>query len=200
MLERVISFYHQVLGHAGASRVYEAVSLHFKHDKIAATAKKLSAECDACQRYKNSFVEYSVLPPRIANYGPRSNVAVDLISPWKIRDQHGLTHEFRALTIIDTVTNYCEIIHIRNKTAEHVAMQFENNWLAQYSRPNQLVMDPGSEFKGAFREMLANHGIHPVVTTVKNPQSNAICERLHQTVANILRPLTHVHPPMHAGD
>jgi transposase InsO family protein len=79
-------------------------------------------------------------------------------------------------------------------------MQFENNWLAWYPRPNQVIMDPGSDFKGAFREILANHGIHPVVTMVKNPQSNAICERLHQMVANILRPLTHVHLPMHAGE
>ena len=35
--------------------------------------------------------------------------------------------------------------------------------------------------------------IHP--TTAKNPQANAICERLHQTVTNVLRPLLHIHPP-----
>ena len=30
--------------------------------------------------------------------------------------------------------------------------------------------------------------------TVKNPQVNAICEHLHQTVTNILDPLFHMHP------
>ena len=30
---------------------------------------------------------------------------------------------------------------------------------------------------------------------MKNPQANAICERLHQTVTNVLRPLLYVHPP-----
>jgi hypothetical protein len=29
----------------------------------------------------------------------------------------------------------------------------------------------------------------------KNPQSNAICERMHQTVTNVLRTLVHTNPP-----
>ncbi len=29
----------------------------------------------------------------------------------------------------------------------------------------------------------------------KNPQSNAICERMHQTVTNVLRTLVHSNPP-----
>jgi hypothetical protein len=29
----------------------------------------------------------------------------------------------------------------------------------------------------------------------KNPQSNAICERMHQTVNNVLRTLAHTNPP-----
>jgi len=32
-------------------------------------------------------------------------------------------------------------------------------------------------------------------SSVENPQANAICERLHQTVSNILRPLLHENPP-----
>jgi hypothetical protein len=29
----------------------------------------------------------------------------------------------------------------------------------------------------------------------KNPRSNAICERMHQTVTNVLRTLVHTNPP-----
>ena len=38
--------------------------------------------------------------------------------------------------------------------------------------------------------MLQRTGIEDVPTTVKNPQLNAICERMHQTVGNILRTTT----------
>ena len=36
--------------------------------------------------------------------------------------------------------------------------------------------------------------------TVKNPQANAICERLHQTVTKVLRPLLHIHPPQEVNE
>ncbi len=32
-------------------------------------------------------------------------------------------------------------------------------------------------------------------TSAKNPQANAVCERMHQTVGNILRTLLHNEPP-----
>ena len=200
LLEQMVAFYHQVLGHTGSTRVYMAMAQHFKHPKMLEMVKKLTSTCDSCQKNKRSTIEYGKLPPRIAGDVPWSDIAVDLIGPWKIRDQNGMDHSFRALTIIDQVTNYCEIIRLDNKTAEHVSTQFENNWLARYPRPNTVIMDPGSEFKGAFREMLARTGIHPRVTSVKNPQANAVCERLHQTVADILRPLTHFNPPLHVAD
>ena len=46
-----------------------------------------------------------------------------------------------------------------------------------------------------FQAVLRRHRIFNHLTTVKNPQANAICERLHQTVTNVLRPLLHIHPP-----
>ena len=38
-------------------------------------------------------------------------------------------------------------------------------------------------------------GAQSVPTTVKNPQANSICERMHQTVGDILRVMCHTHPP-----
>jgi hypothetical protein len=37
--------------------------------------------------------------------------------------------------------------------------------------------------------------IKDVCSTSENPQSNAICERMHQTVTNVLRRLVHTNPP-----
>jgi hypothetical protein len=37
--------------------------------------------------------------------------------------------------------------------------------------------------------------IKDVCSTSKHPQSNAICERMHQTVTNVLRTLVHTNPP-----
>ena len=45
-----------------------------------------------------------------------------------------------------------------------------------------------------------SHHIRKHPTTVKNPQANAICERLHQTVTNVLRPLLHMHLPQNVDE
>ena len=42
--------------------------------------------------------------------------------------------------------------------------------------------------------MLCVNGIKDVTTTVKNPQANAICERLHQSISNTLRSMLCAQP------
>ena len=51
-----------------------------------------------------------------------------------------------------------------------------------------------------FQAVLRQHRIFNHLTTVKNPQVNAICERLPQTVTNVLRPLLHLHPPQDVNE
>ena len=49
------------------------------------------------------------------------------------------------------------------------------------------MFDNGSEFKRDFIPLLKQFDIKPKLTTIKNPQSNAPVERIHQVVANMLR-------------
>ena len=83
-----------------------------------------------------------------------------------------------------------------NGSAAHAALQLENTWLARYPRPDSIIHDQGTEFFGFhFQQMLQRNGIRPRPTTVKNPQANAICERMHHTVGNTLRTLATLNPP-----
>ena len=76
-------------------------------------------------------------------------------------------------------------------------MKFENDWLARYPLPERCIHDNGGEFTGVpFIHMLVLNGIKDVTTTVKNPQANAICERLHQSISNSLRVMFKAHPPI----
>ena len=75
-------------------------------------------------------------------------------------------------------------------------MLFENNWLAQYPHLSRCVHNNGGEFTGAaFSHMLQANGIKDVTTTVKNPQANAICKQLHQSISNSLQTMLHKYPP-----
>jgi transposase InsO family protein len=139
---------------------------------------------------------YAELPPRNATEVPFEQVAVDLIGPWTIDiPGYGLV-KFRALTIIDQATTLSEIVRIDRKSSAHVTMHFENQWLARYPRPMSCIYDPGAEFIAhPFQNCLRRNGIEPAPSTVKNPQSNAVCERLHSTIGDILRSMLHENPP-----
>ena len=139
------------------------------------------------------------MPERELREAPFEEAAVDLIGPWKmtVNTNRGIKEvEFNALTCIDPVSNLVELIRVDRKTAAHVGSRFEQSWLCRYPWPRRCVHDRGGEFRGeAFQQLLQNAGIKSVPTTSKNPQANAICERMHQTVANVLRTLCNTNPP-----
>eukprot|EP00957_Ditylum_brightwellii_P047846 3634241-Ditylum_brightwellii.AAC.1 len=142
------------------------------------------------QKYMQLGMGYGELPPRFASLLPWNKVAVDLIGPWNLK-VGGQDVEFNALTCIDPVTNLVGMICIDNKTAEHVAQQFENMWLAQYPCPGKCIHNSSGKFIGAaFQEMLQRAGVKDAPTTSHNPQANLVCKRLHQTVANNLHTKT----------
>ena len=56
----------------------------------------------------------------------------------------------------------------------------------QASKLAQLVFDNGNEFKKDFLPLLNDFAIKPTSTTIKNPQANAILERVHQVLGDML--------------
>jgi hypothetical protein len=101
----------------------------------------------------------------------------------------GYEHKFIALTIIDMITNLVELVRLENKISEHVAMLFENTWLSRYPKPLQ-------EFTGfPFQRLLHRMNIHSHPTSVKNPQANVICDRMHQVVSNSFRAMATMNSP-----
>jgi transposase InsO family protein len=187
LLIPIIKWYHIMLSHVGMTRLYGTIATHFYHPRLQPQIAEVVGKCDTCQRAKLPGSGYGELPTKEALVAPWYEVAVDLIGPWKFKvGPQELT--FQALTCIDTVTNLAEVVRIENKSSAYIAMRFENEWLSRYPRPMRCIHDNGPEFMGApFMRMLEVNGIKDVPTTVKNPQANAICEQLHQSIGNTLR-------------
>jgi transposase InsO family protein len=119
---------------------------------------------------------------------------VDSIGPWRVTvNGHELL--FKALRTICTASNLCEIVRTREDTSVEAGRLFETSWLHRYPRPLRCIHDNGREFKYGFLRVLQQWGIQNVTTTKYNPQSNAICERMHSTVGDILRTYCQANPP-----
>ena len=61
-------------------------------------------------------------------------------------------------------------------------------WFTRYPLLQRIVFDRGTEFLAEFSKMCHNdYGLKRKHITTSNPQSNAIIERIHQTIGNIIR-------------
>jgi hypothetical protein len=81
-----------------------------------------------------------------------------------------------------------EMKHIQNKTAAEVADICETTWFTRCPLPQRITLDRGTEFMAEFAKMAkedCGRKLKPVTT--RNPQANAIIERVHQTVGNVIR-------------
>jgi len=67
---------------------------------------------------------YGLLPERELRVASWTDVAVDLIRPWKLQ-VHGKAVEFNALTYIYTASNLVELIQIDDKSCPHVTVKFK---------------------------------------------------------------------------
>ncbi|MGH7974240.1 MAG: RNase H-like domain-containing protein, partial [bacterium] len=182
----VVEWYHIMCGHIGASKLLATVSSHFHFPGIAAFIEDFCRTCQPCQVNKK-VKGCGYLPAKDAESVPWMEVCVDLIGPWpiNIRNQPVVFH---ALTCIDPATNLTELIRIDNATSHHVATKFENDWLSRYPRPVKCIHDGGPEFIGnTFQHCLRANGVLDSTISARNPQANAICERMHQVVSNSLR-------------
>ena len=198
LLPRLLTWYHLVLGHCGQKRLYDTVRARFQAKNLQRSCVEIVNKCPKkCQLNKQSNRIYGHLPPRTAGLLPWETVPVNLIGPWKVK-VNNVELKFHALTCIDPVSNVVEAIRISNKTSEHITEQFENCWLSRYPCPIKCIHDNGGEFiRWNFQEMLTRSGIRSKPTSVKNPQSNAMCELMHKTIADICRNIVKDHPPVH---
>src|SRR5210317_613071 len=114
-----------------------------------------------------------------------------MIGPYAIKQRKGkdapVIH-LNYVTMIDPATRWFEMVPTFKKDAGTIANIVESTWLTRYPLPSELIYDRGTEFLGEFTRMVAeDYGITKKPTTTRNPQANAILERAHQTLGNMLR-------------
>ncbi len=193
MVVATVKWFHQVMGHPGEKRLQKTLNQHYYHPRLCYHIEKL--KCKDCQKHKLEGHDYGLLPKQEVQIEPWEEVTINLIGPWKVK-VNGWQFEFNALDCINTALNLVKRICIDNKTAKHIRDKFTQSWLCWYPRPARCLHEKEGEFiRQNFQWLLEIFSIKDVCSTSKNPQSNAICERMHQTVTNVQRTLVHTNPP-----
>ena len=187
--QHVIDWYHITLCHPGINRTEETISQHLFWPKMRDQITTYVQTCPTCQRNKRKVKKYGWLPPKEAEASPWDKMCIDLIGPYTIRRKGKNDLICKCVTMIDPATGWFEIHQYNDKRSITVANIAEQEWFSRYPWPTQVTYDRGSEFIGKdFQSMIKNdYGIKGKPITVRNPQANAIVERVHQVIGNIIR-------------
>ena len=203
--EPLIKWYHKNLMHPGARRLEDSVRCNFMCPGLSIITKEMTSNCNNCSENKlTNVVKDGQLPLKQEDlHKPFDLLSVDLCGPWQIKCTFAKTRATKnkksytrkttvvqiwALTMIDEASSWPEIAPIKNKKASEIARLVDSNWFCRYPRPLYCIHDNGGEFIGKeFEEMLESYGIASKPTTVKNPQSNGLHERMHLVLCEMIR-------------
>src|SRR5210317_352670 len=189
--KRIVEWYHTTLLHPGETRTELTIRQHFTWKGLRNTVQDVCKNCPTCQRTKRSNKKYGILPMKQAEANPWEKLCVHMIGPYTIKqgkekDAKAIT--LNCVTMIDPATGWFEMVPTKKKDAGTIANIVEQTWLTRYPLPQELIYDRGTEFLGEFARMIEDdYGIKKRPTTTRNPQANAILERSHQTLGNMLR-------------
>jgi Integrase zinc binding domain len=185
---RTVEWYHVLLCHPGENRTELTIRQHFWWKSLREDVKDICSKCPTCQKTKRSYKKYGLLPEKEAEADPWEKLCVDLIGPYTIKRKNKPTLTLWCVTMIDPATGWFEMVQIPNKRADTIANIVEVTWLTRYPWPSQIVFDKGSEFMAEFTKMVKkDYQIKIKGISTRNPQANAIIERVHQTLGNVIR-------------
>jgi len=186
---QIVNWYHDYLGHPGINRTEESIGQHLWWPEMRKHITLIVNSCLNCQKNKRRHKKYGHLPEKEAESIPWDKMCIDLIGPYVINRKNKTKLKCRCVTMIDPATGWFEIHEYDDKRSITVANIAEQEWFSRYPWPTQVTFDRGSEFIGHdFQNMLKNdYGIKKKPITTRNPQANAIIERVHQVIANIIR-------------
>ncbi len=180
------------------------------------TIQRIVKTCQSCQVNKRHSQKYGHLPPKVVITTPWKALCVDLIGPYILKGKDGSTIDFMCLTMIDLTASWFKIVELPtvaqettvppvgkskkvtfdkntkiakpyfNKSSAQISDLVYKTWFSRYPCFGYIIYNNGSEFKLHFRFLCDTYGIKRKPTNVKNLHANAILERIHAVLGNML--------------
>ncbi len=195
--------YHHYLQHPGHDHLEGTMNAAIYWKGMQTTVRSIPKSCKTCQVNKTRTQKYGHLPPKIVISTPWEALCVNLIGPYTPKGLDGSAIDFMACTMINPASSWFEIVELplviwqsttmvkgKEKVSKELIFDKSSNqkarlvnkiWLCRYPQCRYLIYHNGSEFKLHFETLCDSYGKKRKPTTIKNPQANAICERIHKS-------------------
>ena len=119
----------------------------------------------------------------IKSQGPWDKLSVDIVGPLPADHRQ----EF-LIVFVDCYSRYTTLVLASNHTASTVSDALLRYVVPYFGTPRRLLSDCGREFLGEiWGKLMHSLGVQRVLTSSYHPERNAINERSHRTMNNMLR-------------
>jgi len=188
---------HDNSAHIGSDKTIARVSREFYWPKIQRDIKRFISACPVCQRAKKSKLKelgIPLLPDVPAERWTKVGIDFKLGLP-----PSGAEKFTGFLTIIDHASRRVHLAPCSEKiTAAQTAKILVRELYRLHGLPQEFVIDRDSRWMSKFFKAFTQAlGTRLSPSTAYHPQSNAVTERVHDTIMNMLRCWIADHPRGH---
>ena len=168
--------------HLGGHTLWKLFRDWYSHKASHRICLETAQSCPQCQLGTN-YGHHQKTTGTIQSQGPWDTLSGDIVGPLP----PDLRHEF-LIVFMDCYSKYTILVPSSNHTANTVSEALMRHVIPYFGTPRRLLSDRGREFISAiWTKLLRSLGIQQVLTSPYHPEGNAINERSHRTLNNMLR-------------
>ena len=173
-------------GHFGVTKTLQRLKLSYYWPHMKRHVKSFIAKCMFCLTYKPKFQVPAWL--KLPMGTPFEILALDLYGPLPMTARK---FEY-VLVLVDHHTRWCELVPLRQTTAEVLAVALHTYWFSRYGIPRAILSDNGPPFTSTLLQKLAElYGIKLLHSTPYHPRGNSVVESYMRSLCTALH-LVHV--------
>ena len=185
--QKTLQGFHDRLGHFRLEKTYETILQHYYWRGLYADLRNYLQNCEDCQKA-------SQRPPKrvILQHAPLGRtfdtLVIDHIRlPPSTDPTTQVVYEY-ALTMVDQLSNWVEIVPVKDTTAKTTALVIQREWISRYGFPRNLHSDLGAAFTSTVFEKLCKlYAIDHTLASSQNHKSVSRAEHAHKMILSGLR-------------
>ena len=167
--------------HLGGHALWKLFRDHHSHKAGRRICLETVQSCPQCQ-LGNDYGHRQKTTGTIPSQGPWDTLSIDIVGPLP-PDRH---HEF-LIVFVDCFSKYTILVPSSNHTASTVTEALMRHVIPYFGTPRRLLSNRGREFiSSIWTKLLRSLGIQQVLTSPYHPEGNAINERSHRKLNNML--------------
>ena len=168
--------------HLGGQALWKLFGDRYAFKSGRRLCMEIAQSCPQCQM-GSDYSHRQKMTGAIQSRGPWDMLSVDIVGPLPADNRQ----EF-LIVLVNCYSRYTILVPSSNHTASTVSEALLRHVVPYFGIPRRLLLDCGREFVGdVWGKLMRSLGIQRILTSPYHPKVNAINERSHRTLNNMLR-------------